>query len=283
MVLESIISPRKAEKKWWELFFIGFLYASIAIFLSIWIFEQYASLVMVFLTVTASVPLMYNTMRYEEHEDVICSTESKRMINHFKVLRFLIMLFLGFVLAYTIFYVFLPNDIVQTVFNSQTQTINSINSRVAGNFFNDMQIFEKIFLNNIKVLLFCIFFAFFYGAGAIFILTWNASVISAAIGNIIRTNLAIYAKDFGLLSIWTYFSIFSVGILRYLIHGIPEILGYFVGGLAGGIISVAMINHDLDTIKFKKVLIDSIYLIVLAVFILLIAALMEVFLTPLLF
>ena len=163
------------------------------------------------------------------------------------------------------------------------QTINAINSKVSGDFTADIQILEKIFLNNIKVLLFCIFFAFFYGAGAIFILTWNASVISAAVGNIIRTNLAVYASDFGLNSLWTYFSIFSVGILRYLIHGVPEIMGYFIGGIAGSVISVAMINHDFSTTNFKKVLIDSISLIILAVFVLLIAALMEVFLTPLLF
>lgn len=283
MVLESLIGPRKAEKDWWELFFIGFLYASVAIFLSFWIFEQYASLVMVFLTVTATVPLLYNTMRFEEHEDVICSNEPQRMINHTKILRFLVFLFLGFVLAYTLFYVFSPTSMVDTAFKAQMETINAINSKVTGNFYNDLDVFEKIFVNNVKVLLFCIFFAFFYGAGAIFILTWNASVIAAAIGNVIRTNIAIYAKDFGLANLWTYFSIFSVGILRYLIHGIPEILGYFVGGLAGSIISVAMINHDFSTIKFKKVLTDTISLIVLAVFILLVAATMEVFLTPLLF
>ncbi|MDD5651424.1 MAG: hypothetical protein PHF86_13580, partial [Candidatus Nanoarchaeia archaeon] len=108
MVLESLINPIKAERDWWELFLIGFLYASVAIFLSFWIFEQYASLVMVFLTVTASVPLLYNTMKYEEHEDVMFNKESDRMIEHGKILRFLVFLFLGFVLAFTIFYVFFP-------------------------------------------------------------------------------------------------------------------------------------------------------------------------------
>ena len=283
MVLESLITPQNAEKKWWELFVIGFLYSAMGIFLAIWIFEQYSSLVMVFLTVTAAVPLMYNTMRYEEHEDCVFSHESQRLVHHMKIIRFLVFLFLGFVLAFTLAYVFLPTALVETTFSSQMQTINAINSKVSGDFTADIQILEKIFLNNIKVLLFCIFFAFFYGAGAIFILTWNASVISAAVGNIIRTNLAVYASDFGLNSLWTYFSIFSVGILRYLIHGVPEIVGYFIGGIAGSVISVAMINHDFSTTNFKKVLIDSISLIILAVFVLLIAALMEVFLTPLLF
>ncbi len=56
-----------------------------------------------------------------------------------------------------------------------------------------------------------------------------------------------------------------------------------MGGLAGGIISVAVIKHHLSTEKSKKVLLDSIDLVVLAVFVLFIAALIEVFITPLLF
>src|SRR3989344_2654844 len=88
------------------------------------------------------------------------------------------MLFLGFIFLY----IFLPPDLVKLLFSSQLDTIDSINSRVSGKAIDTTNIFAQIFLNNIKVLMFCIFFAFFYGAGAIFILAWNASVISAAIG-----------------------------------------------------------------------------------------------------
>ena len=66
MVLESLISPKKAEGKPLELFFIGLIYSSVAMFLSLWIFKDQASLVMVFLTVLAAIPLTYNTMKYEE-------------------------------------------------------------------------------------------------------------------------------------------------------------------------------------------------------------------------
>ena len=44
---------------------------------------------------------------------------------------------------------------------------------------------SEIFINNMGVLFLCIIFSFLYGAGAIFILTWNASVIAAAIGSFI--------------------------------------------------------------------------------------------------
>ena len=134
----------------------------------------------------------------------------------------------------------------------------------------------QIMANNIKVLLFCIFFSFFYGAGAIFILTWNASVIAAAIGSFVRNNLS---ETFGL----AYFSIFTIGVLKYMTHGIFEILAYFMGGLAGGIISVAVIRHDINTEAFRKVLYDSIDLILLATAIIVIGSYIEVYITPALF
>jgi len=43
MVLESIIDPFKAEKKPWEMFFIGIFYSSLAVILSLWIFRDYAT------------------------------------------------------------------------------------------------------------------------------------------------------------------------------------------------------------------------------------------------
>ena len=69
MVLESLINPFKAERKPWEMFFIGFLYSSVGIALSLWIFKDQASLIMVFLTVMACIPVVYNTIKYEEKKD----------------------------------------------------------------------------------------------------------------------------------------------------------------------------------------------------------------------
>jgi len=63
MVLESLMSPLKAEKHPIEMFFFGLLFASIAMFLSLWIFKDQVSLVMVFLTVMIAVPLMYLTIK----------------------------------------------------------------------------------------------------------------------------------------------------------------------------------------------------------------------------
>ena len=282
MVLESLISPFKAEKKPWELFFLGFLYSSIALFLANWIFKEYASLIMVFLTVVASLPLMVNSLKREEKKDFIYEDESRLIKEHSKTIFFITFLFLGFVASFVTWYVILPNSFVQSTFQTQTLTIQSINSQVTGNY-SAAKTFLLIFLNNLKVLIFCILFSFLYGAGAIFILTWNASVIATAIGNYIRTNLVKITSQVGLQKIASHFQIISLGLLRYFIHGIPEMSAYFIAGLAGGIISVAVIRENFGTRRFEKIILDSSDLILLAVFVLFIAALIEILITPALF
>ena len=286
MVLESLINPRKAEGKPWETFFIGVIYSSIAIFLSLWIFHDYASLVMIFLTVVASVPLMYNIIAVEEEKDIAIENEKVLVKEHWKAISVFIFLFLGFLASFTFWYVALPTETVENVFDVQLKTIENINAGVTaiitgkGIYSNFLM---SIISNNIKVMIFCILFAFIFGAGAIFILTWNASVIAAAIGTFIRENISSVAANHGWSSITGYFYVGSSGFLRYLIHGIPEITAYFLAGLAGGIISIAVIRHDFGTDRFRKIVIDSLDLIILAFIVLFGAAIVEVFITPLIF
>lgn len=293
MVLESLISANTAEQKPWDLFFIGFLYASVAMFLSVWVFREEASLVMILLTVIACLPLVHKTLKVEEEKDTKITKERTLMKEHSKALAFFMFMFIGFVFSFALWYVFLPDNIVATVFATQIKTIKSINMQIAtvgiGSSLLDSAaggsggMFMQILSNNLKVLLFCVFFAFFYGAGAIFILAWNASVISAAVGNFIRENISAYAAASGLSNVAGYFHIFSLGLLRYFVHGLPEVLAYFIGGLAGGIISVAVIRHDFGTDSFRRIILDSLGLVLLAVFVLLMAAWVEVYVTPVLF
>ena len=88
-------------------------------------------------------------------------------------------------------------------------------------------------------------FSLLFGAGAIFILVWNASVIAAAIGIFAQGSL----------------SQLPVAILRYMVHGVPEIAAYFIGALGGGIISVAVIRKDLRGEGMWKILQDSLILL----------------------
>jgi uncharacterized membrane protein SpoIIM required for sporulation len=285
MVLESLITAFKAEQKPWMLFFIGLVFCSMGIFLSFWIFKSQASLVMVFLTSMAALPLIYNTVIMEEEKDLEGMEEKWLLKEHSKALRAHIYMFIGATVAFAFWYVFLSSSTVNILFQTQTATINAINGRITGHLsFNaNVGFFSKIFLNNVKVLIFCILFSFIYGAGAVFILMWNASVIGAAIGNFMRSELAKVAQLVGFDRIAHYLQIIGIGLFKYSIHGIPEILAYFIGGLAGGIIGIAIIKHDFGTTKFEHILLDSADLLLLSLGVLFIAALLEVFVTPALF
>jgi len=279
MVLEALIGPRGAEKHPLRLLFIGILYSTVAVFLARWVFKEESSMVMVFLTVLAAIPLVYKTVKYEEKKDASIQKESFLIKEHGKAVKFLVYLFMGMIIGYTAWYLILPPESAASLFQTQINTIKSINSNVSGSAFRQ-DFFIRILINNLKVLFFCIAFSFFYGAGSLFILTWNASVISAAIGSFVTTklaelsNLAIYG------TIPSYVVAAAHGLFRYMTHGIFEIGGYFIGGLAGGIISVAAIRHSIGSQEFNHTVIDSLDLIFISIAVLIFAAFVEVYITP---
>ena len=283
MVVEALLFPLKAEKKPWEMFFLGFLYTSIGIFISLWIFRDQASLIMVFMITMAALPIFYNTMKLEESKDMLMDKETAILKEHNKAISFFMYMFIGITIACALWYALLPTSTINNLFDKQVGTIQDINNQVSGNVIYNLNIFWKIFFNNFKVLAFSILFSFIYGAGAIFILTWNATVIGAAIGNFIRANISSYTSSLGLLDAGNYFHVVSLGLLKYSAHGIPEIAAYFYGGLAGGILSVALIRKHFKTEKFSKIMVDFSELILIAIGFLVAAAFLEVYVTPVLF
>ena len=116
-------------------------------------------------------------------------------------------------------------------------------------------------------MIFTLLLSLIFGAGAIFVLTWNASVIATAI------------------TVFTKSSIQEIplGILRYMIHGFPEIAAYFITALAGGIFGVGILRNGIRGKRFIHVLENTVILLFIALIILLIAAIIEVYFTPLLF
>jgi len=271
MVLESLINPGHAERKPFPLFLYGILFTIVGIILALWVFKSQASMVMVFLTVIAAVPFMYRINKYEEKKDMKNYQERLLIKEHWKALKAFMFLFFGMIVAFSLWFIFAPSH--EQVFSVQLRTIETINAQITGQSYGIGTLLQ-ILANNMKVMLFSLFFAFFYGAGAIFILTWNASVIGAAIGTFVNNKLA---------SASSYFTAIPAGVARYMTHGTFEILAYFIAGLAGGIISVAVINHDVDSQKFKHVLIDSLDLILLAIGVLIFAAFVEIYITPMFF
>jgi uncharacterized membrane protein SpoIIM required for sporulation len=270
MVLEGLIKPLTAEKRPFELFFLGIIFSSVAIVLSLFIFSPHSSLVSISLTSLVCVPVVYGVIKMEEAKTIKIEKELVLVKEHGRALMFFMFLFLGFTVSFALWYVFLPESYLSELFSVQAATISGASGGVAGNAVSVSKEVAGLFIHNFRVLLFCLLFAFFYGFGAIYILSWNASVIGAAIGDAIRSNIS-----------QGYFSAISVGLLRYLTHGLPEIAAYFTAGLAGGIISIAVINHDFKSARFNHILMDSVDMVALSLVLLVAAAFIEVFVSPL--
>jgi len=280
MVLESIIKPSKMEKTPTEMLWVGFFYSSLGLFLASVIMGKYASISTVFITTIPLVVIMYKTIKYEESKDHRIRKEIVLIKEHGKALSLFMFLFIGMIISYSLWFVILPADMVANLFEFQLDIIKAVNYEAVGNFRDPGNAFATILLNNFKVLGFCIIFSFLYGAGAIFILTVNASVIGVVVGSIIRGSLSIYGTLKG-SALQGYLSAFPPS-FAFMVHGIPEIAAYFLGALGGGIISVAVVNHSVRSSEFRHVLIDSLDLILLSAVLLVIAGILEVFVSPLL-
>lgn len=285
-MLEMLVNPKKAERKPWEMFFVGAFYASLSILLVQWIFSQdavlskYSGILIVTFTVMFSFPFVYYMLKLEESKISEDKGSITLLEEHSNALYAFMFLFIGFVVAYSFWYVALSSS---QSFSAQIETFCMINKPAniqdcvsqyglknsfgtTGSVAGTDRLF-LIFANNVYVCIFTLIFSLVFGGGVIFILAWNASVIAAAIGIFAQSKL----------------SSLPLGLARYLVHGIPEILSYFIIALAGGLVSVAVVRHEAGTEKFWEVLHDSLNLIILGLIILFIAALMEVYLTPWLF
>jgi uncharacterized membrane protein SpoIIM required for sporulation len=290
-MLEAIINPKSAEKRPWKMFFIGLVYASLSILLVSWFFSgdavlsKFSGLIVVTFCVMFSLPFMYRMIKREEREDEEIEGFFEVWKVHSDVIFSFMWLFLGFVIAFSFWHAVIGNA---NTFNAQLETycmINEGNSfekcledfRITGGFLqftsqtsmetSGIGRFLSILENNVFVMIFTLIFSLIFGAGAIFVLAWNATVISSAVG------------------IFTKYSVVSIplGLGRYMIHGLPEITAYFVTALAGGIFGVGVLRHGFNGKKIYRIIGNVIILLFIALLILIISAFVEVYLTPFLF
>jgi len=284
-MLEDIIHPKRTQKGPWKMFFIGLIYASLSLILVHWFFSQdpdlskASGMMVVLFLIMFSLPYMYFIIKKEEKEDETVEGFKGVWNAHKDALYAFMWLFLGFVIAFSFWYIVLQDG---NLLNFQLQTYCRINNpgdinacveqyvmgsdKVSGAVLKETRLLS-IIENNVYVMIFTLIFSLIFGAGAIFILIWNASVIAAAIG--------IFTK-------YSWQEI-PLGIGRYMIHGLPEIAAYFTAALAGGIFGVGILRHGIKDERFYKVLQHSIILLFIALLLILIGGVIEVYFTPMLF
>jgi uncharacterized membrane protein SpoIIM required for sporulation len=119
-------------------------------------------------------------------------------------------------------------------------------------------------------------FSLIFGAGAIYIIAWNATILGVLIAKIAETPAAygsitvVQGNGFANLMAALPFTL-----LRILPHGIFEFGGYFLGAIAGGILSVAIIQETLLKDK-QHVFYDSLVYLGLGALCILVGSVVEV-------
>jgi len=286
-MLEMLINPKEASKGPWKMFFIGLVYASLSLLLVNWFFaadvvlSRFSGILVVTFCVMFSLPFMYYLIKTEEKEDEEVEGFLGVWKAHNDAIHAFMWLFLGFIVAFAFWYALLQNSVL---FNAQVETYCMINNPginledcvakysisqtklITGAATKEIR-FLSILENNVYVMIFTLIFSLIFGAGAIFVLAWNASVIAGAIGIFTQYRL----------------SEIPIGVARYMIHGFPEIMAYFITALAGGIFGVSVIRNGVRDKKFLKIIENVVLLLSLAIIILIAAAFVEVYLTPLFF
>lgn len=263
MVLERIVSVRDAVRHPQWMFVIGGVVSVISFFISYLIFPSSVGMFATFLTTFAVTPFMVNLITYEEvQEEEMLKHHSRLNIlaRQRKILEIYAAFFAGMILFLAIVFILLPQQVVQQLFNDQINEIQLIRGDAVV-----ADTFTRILANNLGVLSLSFVFSLLFGAGAVFILSWNATVLSSAIG------LAAQSIS-GAHGIATLTAL-PAAVLIFLPHGSLEILAYFIGGIAGGILSTAIVRRR--TAMFRTILFDSIALLVVAAFVLVLAAVIE--------
>ena len=288
MVLESLFESDSVVKHPLFALFMGFVFASVSIWIAFFSFPGSASILAIAFITIAAVPLIHQVFLYEE-ESVVKSRGKKTSFvgRNFDLIKIYAWFCIGVIASYAIWYMLLPDQQTSfcvdestcvpvpcraTVFSEQANALGMISklsgSEGAGRATQPASgicagggfwcWFDLIFTNNSSLMLLAVLLSFLFGAGALFLINWNSSIVGVLIGqNAVAEN---HLTFLGLLP-----------------HGIPEFMGYFLGAMSGGMISVAITKKKYYPHEFELVAKDSLLLLLVALFSLFVGAVIEAF------
>ena len=267
MILESILGMEL--KKPIHLFLTGIVFSTIAVFLSQSLFPHSPSMVMIMFLTIPCIYVFTNILKKKSvSESKIKSLKELFDVNS-DIVEMYVILFLGMVFGLSFWFSVLPQDVVNGVFAEQLYSLRAINPTLGA--FTTNSALSIVSLNNMKLVVLCTIMSFLFGAGSLFILSWNASVIAAAIGIVIRK------IQLGGISLpMSMLKGFPIAASYYMLHLIPEISAYFIAAVAGAMISSAMMRYKPFSETSKKIILISLGLIVISLALIFIGALIEV-------
>jgi len=267
------INVKFFEKKPYAAFILGAVYVFAAFFTAKIFFPSAISISILFLVTLLLVPTVLKLISIEEKRER--KDGSEHFLNdHRDIFEIYVFLFLGIFAAFVfigLFYGIDSNFDYQFNFLERQEGLSSIliNARTETGITISHSNFFALLQSNLTVIIICFVLSFFYGAGSMFLIVLNASVFSTFVTFFIRELPTITNKA----------TIF----LLFLIHAVPELFGFLLAAVAGGILSKAILKEKLFSHSFRNVVRDSFLIFIIAVAVIVVAALLETYVTTSLF
>jgi uncharacterized membrane protein SpoIIM required for sporulation len=269
MVLEHIFPEDWLERKEGYAVFLGIGYSFIGIVLAKVLFPSDPALVSVAFTSILLLPELYKMFSLEEREQGKEERFSiKELIrDNYDFYLVYLNLFLGIMLTYALMALFLPTFELNTLFREQLEF------RMGGSAIHGLAIGSDLFwlllTNNFLVLIACFLVSLFTGDGAIFLITWNASLWG--------TVFSVTAREAGSATATSPILYFVIIMATVLPHVILEASSYILAAISGGIISKDVLLERFDTERFNRVFFYNFVIFLIALVVLLIGAGVETY------
>lgn len=266
MVFEQFLSLETAKKHPLYSFLLGFLYVIIGFFASRYFFYTDTSIATLFASTLLLVPSIYLILGVEE--DIESRQGTRNFFkNHKDIFIIYLFLFLGVFFAYV---TIAHSTNINTAFDYQLDFLKArgdlssglLTDMPAKDYKPGLMDFFSLISQNLMVVVICFILSIFYGAGALFLITLNASVFAAFISFVAQQ-----VNNAG--------SVISL----FLIHLIPELSGFLAAAIAGGVVSRALMKEQIGSERFKNVMKDAMILLFISLALIVVGAFLELYVT----
>jgi hypothetical protein len=268
MVLEALIDPKSASKSLFSVFVLSLLFVASSVVAVFFLGAEAGGYLLIAFTVIPAMPLIGGVFQIASETEAYTVLHSRTIARHLPVILILITHFLGLLTGFLALNLLIPDADSQMLFSQQISTVKGISTQLSGNATAPVTSFEQLFWHNSMVVVLIILFSLLYGAGSLFVVSWNASIAAVF--------AVLFAKKFfagqGMMGL-LYGIIYAL--LGITPHAFFEYLAYFTAALSAGIMNGAIARGAHESDDFIIIVYDAAKLLVLAIAFLGIGALIE--------
>ncbi len=293
MVIERIFKEQLLKQKPAFALAAGVFFTLAGFITSYLLFRPFVGLATILFTVILALPCL---MRFFELEEAEQREEQSFLTRNESLIDFYLYFFIGSFLVF--FLIALWNS--NYVFSLDDLQRASVPRGYATEFMPSPPLARSetysIFMNNLYVMIISFVLSLFYGAGSLFLITFNGSIFAAVLAKVIKIKIprdpSWYTYTFSVLGqpiafslqgFWITSSFIACNLGIMFFHGIPEVLAYFFAAIAGGVLSEAFIKEKFMSKGFFKIARNAFLLLFLSIIVLYVAAIIEISISKYLF